>query len=79
MQSLRDIYAHEALARIARGRHRRTRAPGDEGPRRAGLHPVADRSGHLLIRPGTRLLAFGGKRARLMRTPYRGLPPFFRT
>lgn len=64
MQTLRDIHVCEALARAERGRHNRTRAPGDEGPRRP-LARLARLLGRALIALGARLLAYGGERARV--------------
>jgi hypothetical protein len=65
MQTLRDIYVQEALDRMGHGRHRRTRAPGDEGPRRPLARAAACVAGRALIGLGARLLAFGGERARI--------------
>jgi hypothetical protein len=64
MQTLRDIYVQEALDRMGHGRHRRTRAPGDEGPRRSLARAAARVAGRALIGLGARLLSFGGERAR---------------
>jgi hypothetical protein len=65
MLTLRDIHVIEALARAGQGCHRRTRAPGDEGPRRSLAHAAAATLGRTLISLGARLLAFGGERTRL--------------
>lgn len=64
MQTLRDIYIHETLDRVGHGRPSRTRAPGDEGPRRSLTRAAARMAGRTLIGLGARLLAFGGERAR---------------
>ncbi len=70
MLSLRDIYIMETLARAERARHRRTRAPGDEGPRRGLAQAVARRVGGALIGLGARLLAYGGAGARGSLAPH---------
>lgn len=64
MQTLRDIYVEEALGRVGHGRHRRTRAPGDEGPRRSLARAAARVAGRALVGLGARLLSFGGEHAR---------------
>lgn len=74
MQSLRDSYIVETLARAEAKRHRRTRAPGDEGPRRGLSHSAAGFTGRLLIGLGAWLLAYGGERARVYLAPHPAPP-----
>lgn len=73
MSTLRDIYILETAARAERGRHRRTRAPGDEGPRRSLARSVARRAGRALVGLGARLLAYGGD-ARVYLSSYTAPP-----
>ena len=74
MSDMRDLYLHEQLRHLPDGRHTRTRAPGDEGPRRSLLRRVARLAGRACIGLGARLLAFGGERPRgqVQLAPYLG-------
>lgn len=67
--SLRELYLLETLARAERARHRRSRAPGDEGPRRPLARGSALLAGRALVTLGLRLLAYGGERASVLLTP----------
>lgn len=68
--SMREIYILETLARLERARHRRSRAPGDEGPRRGLARAAARLAGRAMVGLGARLLSFGGEGARVVLAPY---------
>jgi hypothetical protein len=75
MNLLRDIYLHERLRRADEGRHRRTRAPGDEGPRRRLGRAAAGLAGRALVALGARLLRYSGDRTRALADLAHHTPP----
>lgn len=73
MLTLHDIYiAEETMRHAAKNPDRRTRAPGDEGPRRPLARRVARSAGRTLVRLGRWLLLVGGERPAPELAPYLG-------